>query len=522
MSKIYTLLFVIMLTIFSGCEANHAANAIDVNATPVSDANITINENDLLKTNDTTPAFSGKYFNINSVIGISLSIGGATYKIYPDKSDVWSLDTEVPNTVKSGVVNGATITKLTSGTLNLLTDGTYDIKIEAEDANGTIYKLIKQLIIDTTTDAEVTIEDIERRVNTKPKFTGQSKNVHEQIKLSIDGASFSIIPDTNGNWELDTNIQNPEKGDLNLVAGQVYEILVDASDLDGNNIEQIKLNFNAGLLSISSAIYINKNTNETDDDILYIYFNKYIDTSSTQGSPHLYINVNGTGSIGTGSNGFAWHNIFDTYRINFDNTSEQLDINSTKVSLIANQIADSSGNVASENNELIQIEKFDTLARLHTGDIMCVSDSNTSLSVECNATDVLKTNSSYINESLSRNITDTNGVIYYTNVGLSWQKEDDNIAKTYSVAKEYCDNLDFAGINTWKIPNMKELSSIVHHGRNYPKINNVFSNTKNKIYWSRDSYLETSNYWGIDFSDGMNASEDTTNTHYVRCVSVRE
>jgi len=519
MSKIYTLLFITVLIIFGGCEANHAPTEAQDDRV-VSDANVSINENDLLKTNDTTPAFSGEYFNINKTIGISLSIGGATYKIYPLEESKWSLDTEVPNTVVAGD-SGATITKLTSGVLNLLTDGTYDIKIEVEDLNGTVYKINKQIIIDTTTDASVEVTNIERRIDRKPKFTGTSSNVYESIKLSLDGVSYDIAPNADGSWELDTQIQKPSTGTLNLVDGNIYKVLIDAVDVDDNSIDQISFDFNPGLLNITSAVYKNNNTDSTSDDYLFVYFNKFIDTSSAQGSPNLYIDIEGTGSIGTDSTGYAWHNIFDTYRISLSNNSIEFDVASTKVSLTPGGITDSSGNEAVENNKKINIEKFNSLGRLATGNTICVDSSNTL--IDCSDNLAIKSDASYLLDNASRVDTNTSDIIYYYNTGLFWQKDDDNTQKTHSDAKSYCENLNLGSRDNWKVPSMAELTSIVKFGTNNPAINDYYSSTKNSIYWSDDVYIENTNkYWGINFQTGKNASENNTNLHYVRCVSLRE
>jgi hypothetical protein len=49
--------------------------------------------------------------------------------------------------------------------------------------------------------------------------------------------------------------------------------------------------------------------------------------------------------------------------------------------------------------------------------------------------------------------------------GLMWQKADSGVGLNWQEALTYCESLDTAGYNDWRLPNVKELQSIVDYGR---------------------------------------------------------
>lgn len=49
--------------------------------------------------------------------------------------------------------------------------------------------------------------------------------------------------------------------------------------------------------------------------------------------------------------------------------------------------------------------------------------------------------------------------------GLMWMREDSGEGMTWEEALEYAENREFAGYNNWRLPNIKELQSIVDYSR---------------------------------------------------------
>ncbi len=100
--------------------------------------------------------------------------------------------------------------------------------------------------------------------------------------------------------------------------------------------------------------------------------------------------------------------------------------------------------------------------------------------------------------------------------------------KTLNAVQELNKNGGFAGYTDWRVPNMKELGTIVERSCVYPAINmEIFPTTELWYYWaSTPSAGITENYewkekrqWGIDFADGK---ENTANFGSRRVRLVRD
>ena len=93
--------------------------------------------------------------------------------------------------------------------------------------------------------------------------------------------------------------------------------------------------------------------------------------------------------------------------------------------------------------------------------------------------------------------------------GLIWQKEtadtngdgqvviDGADSLPWCDALAYCENLDFAGHDDWRLPNVQELQSIVDYGRHNPSIDPVFG--ASHFSWSSTSHVgNPHSAWGIN------------------------
>ncbi|WP_346746762.1 DUF1566 domain-containing protein [uncultured Campylobacter sp.] len=100
---------------------------------------------------------------------------------------------------------------------------------------------------------------------------------------------------------------------------------------------------------------------------------------------------------------------------------------------------------------------------------------------------------------------------------------------TYAEAVHYCDNLNFAGYDDWRLPTVNELLSITDDTRVKPAINKAFENVAYKIndkgeksygnYWSSTRRADdSSRAWFVDFWYGGDGFLDVSNRYFVRCV----
>ena len=92
--------------------------------------------------------------------------------------------------------------------------------------------------------------------------------------------------------------------------------------------------------------------------------------------------------------------------------------------------------------------------------------------------------------------------------------------------KDFLDALNsarFGGYSDWRLPTIKELTSIVNYGipSPGPMINTgYFPNTVSSFYWSSTTYsaYNTNNAWGVNFYDGYDYMNNKTDSGHVRAV----
>ncbi|MBN1945942.1 MAG: DUF1566 domain-containing protein [Bradymonadales bacterium] len=92
---------------------------------------------------------------------------------------------------------------------------------------------------------------------------------------------------------------------------------------------------------------------------------------------------------------------------------------------------------------------------------------------------------------------------------------------SWSEALAYCENLEWAGGDDWRLPNLAELRSIVDNHQSEPAIDaTVFQNTPASHFWSSSSRAALPDHaWCVDFQAGalITDTAKTTEAH-IRCV----
>lgn len=114
------------------------------------------------------------------------------------------------------------------------------------------------------------------------------------------------------------------------------------------------------------------------------------------------------------------------------------------------------------------------------------------------------------------------GTISDLATGLMWQKSDDGISRNWRETLLYSENLELASYNDWRVPNAKELQSIVDYSRSpqttsSPAINPIFQTTgindpngnagHYPFFWTSTTHLDGANPFTnavyIAFGEGL-------------------
>lgn len=102
------------------------------------------------------------------------------------------------------------------------------------------------------------------------------------------------------------------------------------------------------------------------------------------------------------------------------------------------------------------------------------------------------------------------GTITDLNTGLMWQQSPSPEDYNWQEAKDYCENLELAGYNDWRMPNVKELFSISDFNTGWPYLDTDYFDlasghiTKDEQYWSSNYYVGVTVEGGSASAFGVN------------------
>ncbi len=126
------------------------------------------------------------------------------------------------------------------------------------------------------------------------------------------------------------------------------------------------------------------------------------------------------------------------------------------------------------------------------------------------------------NYGVSQFVDNGDGTISDMTSGLMWMKDDSGEGLDWENALSYAENLEYAGHTDWKLPNVKELQSIVDYSGVYPAISKSYFNitdddayfwTSTSAYFSKASEEEQKHYWAWYVAFGYAVDGNNEDTH---------
>jgi hypothetical protein len=112
-----------------------------------------------------------------------------------------------------------------------------------------------------------------------------------------------------------------------------------------------------------------------------------------------------------------------------------------------------------------------------------------------------------------------NGTVTDTTTGLVWY-QGETTAMDWEEALIFCEKLDLAGQSDWRLPNIRELSSLVQEGQGRAIDTAFFPGCRPSAYWSSTTHSGFPSFaWHVDFKgDGGQESSNKERENYVRAV----
>jgi hypothetical protein len=116
-----------------------------------------------------------------------------------------------------------------------------------------------------------------------------------------------------------------------------------------------------------------------------------------------------------------------------------------------------------------------------------------------------------------------NGTVTDNMTGLMWVKAPHSLTgnsgtMTWNNAIDFCNGLSHAGHSDWRLPNVRELQSLIDYGRFNLALpsGHPFTGVQSSSYWSSSTYAGgTDHAWFVDLRHGGVLNVNKTDTYYV-------
>jgi len=112
-------------------------------------------------------------------------------------------------------------------------------------------------------------------------------------------------------------------------------------------------------------------------------------------------------------------------------------------------------------------------------------------------------------------------VVTDTTSQLMWMRSDDGVTRDWKDALAYCEGLEYGGYSDWRLPDIKELYTLVNLGYTAPPIDTSVFSCETGRYISSSPSLPSPYFdyiWAVQFGDGSVEHYYRHSLGYSRCV----
>lgn len=112
-----------------------------------------------------------------------------------------------------------------------------------------------------------------------------------------------------------------------------------------------------------------------------------------------------------------------------------------------------------------------------------------------------------------------NNTVIDQGTGLEWQKSDTAAKDTWENGLAFCEQLSLHSKTDWRLPNIRELKSLVEYDKYYPAVEPSIP-CRISIYWSSTSVMgnPSTKAWSVFFGNGDDIWKKKTEKFAIRCV----